>query len=1443
MKTSSTVFVAFLLLVAIAILPAMGAQAIRVVTDVSNETAAFSVNSGSAAATLDLQLSTVGVRDVMLSGHPYKALDLPAGDHLVPASLNEDGRPDVPVMTSNIIIPDDAGIRLSVTYSGYDDIPDIDLAPVQPSPVDRSDGPPPPIPFTIDQQAYSIDAFYPSDLAFASEPQIMRDVRFAQITICPAQYNPVQRVLRIYHDVSVAINYDGEVINPRTIHHRYVSEGFYPIYKAMFANFDEFLANAEVRRGGYVIICKPALVDSCKAVARWKHQKGYYVRIVPTTQITPNGSPIKDSIFAYIQRAYRTWEIPPEYVMIIGDVDGTFGVNDWPYTSYPSDNHFGCVDGTDYIPDIFIGRMSVSTMADVRISLSKIIKYEKYPYMTDPQHWIRGLSVGDVYYESARLTTLWVREIEMQHGFVHVDTLYGSYYDARIMTYLNAGVGFTQYRGAGGSEGWTGPSLDVNNLQSMTNNNKLGVMSPLTCGTGDFGYAQCFGEKWIRMGLNPDSLKGGPAFYGVSEHDTHARFNNPIMVGYFFGIFHEDINHIGAAAVRGKLQDYWTFPAELGPGGWIERYFNTYNILGDPELELRTKIPMGLTVTHPDTINLGTNHVDATVADTAGHLIPNAYVTLIKTVDTTEVVYSVGKTDASGNVTLAFDDRSTGPMTLTVSGENLIPVQSTVQVVNSDLTVGLDSISVDDDANGHSNGDGDGIAAPGETIELDTWIKNFAIIYSAIDVNAQLESLDGASVVYDGNSNYGNISPGQTQPPTKPFVIGINPEANDGDMARLSITLTDQNQHSWQAIVDIPIEAPKFVVSRVRVPEGDTVMSPGETSNLEIFLTNRGAINAQNVSATVTTEDDYATILSSNTNFGDIPADSTCNNLTSLISLKCDSSTFEGRKINLILHTTTAAGAKATIPFTLTVGTISRNDPVGPDAYGYYMFDTKDSAYAMMPTYQWTEISPDSGGGHGSRLNYGSNLDDNSVLVTIPSDFNFTYYGERHGVMIVCINGFAALDTFRMDSGGHYWANFFNWPMPDPGNASGQISPFWDDLSIVGSHYGVYTWDDTTNHKFYIEWLRMTNNNVTGYYETFQMVITDPAYYPTMTGDSEIHFLYRDIHNSDATNAYASVGFESPEEERGLGFTQDNRYTPGAATLANNMVYRITTNTGRGAIKGVADLNNGGNNGGVQIHTTTGQVKSTDANGNFWIREVPPETVGVIAEMRGYFPASFDSVIVIANHTLQLDTLHLSPCPVPTNLSATDNLSDRIEVRWDSLSHANLIGYNIYRSRWSNGEFTKLNTSPIQNRLFIDTTPSDTSLYWYCVSAVFSVHNSTAESFDSNKDSGKLLNPTSIDEPVLAPKEFYLSQNYPNPFNPTTTISYGLPVASHVKIDIFNIMGQKVLDLVDEEQTAGFKQVIWNGKDNSGEAVSSGLYFYRIDTKGFVQTKKMLMLK
>jgi hypothetical protein len=90
---------------------------------------------------------------------------------------------------------------------------------------------------------------------------------------------------------------------------------------------------------------------------------------------------------------------------------------------------------------------------------------------------------------------------------------------------------------------------------------------------------------------------------------------------------------------------------------------------------------------------------------------------------------------------------------------------------------------------------------------------------------------------------------------------------------------------------------------------------------------------------------------------------------------------------------------------------------------------------------------------------------------------------------------------------------------------------------------------------------------------------------------------------------------------------------------------------------------------------------------------------------------------------------------------------------------------------------------------------------------------------------------------------FTLSANYPNPFNPETKIDYFIPSACHVRLDIFNVLGQHVRTLVDEDQFAGEKVVAWDGKNQRGESVTSGIYLYRLEAGEFIQSKKMILIR
>ncbi len=113
------------------------------------------------------------------------------------------------------------------------------------------------------------------------------------------------------------------------------------------------------------------------------------------------------------------------------------------------------------------------------------------------------------------------------------------------------------------------------------------------------------------------------------------------------------------------------------------------------------------------------------------------------------------------------------------------------------------------------------------------------------------------------------------------------------------------------------------------------------------------------------------------------------------------------------------------------------------------------------------------------------------------------------------------------------------------------------------------------------------------------------------------------------------------------------------------------------------------------------------------------------------------------------------------------------------------------------------------------------------------------------------VTPNGTDGPFLStgenyetfPAEFSLHGNYPNPFNPVTTLRYSLSNRANVTVSVYNLMGQQIFDLVNRYHDAGFHQVTWSGKDNVGNTVPSGVYFYRVTTKDESLTGKMLLMK
>jgi hypothetical protein len=183
----------------------------------------------------------------------------------------------------------------------------------------------------------------------------------------------------------------------------------------------------------------------------------------------------------------------------------------------------------------------------------------------------------------------------------------------------------------------------------------------------------------------------------------------------------------------------------------------------------------------------------------------------------------------------------------------------------------------------------------------------------------------------------------------------------------------------------------------------------------------------------------------------------------------------------------------------------------------------------------------------------------------------------------------------------------------------------------------------------------------------------------------------------------------------------------------------------------------------------------------------------------------------------------------PQNLTYIFN-APNVVLNWDvPVGSIGLSGYKVYRNGAMLSEINNVSAT-----LYVDQNVP-TGNYTYYLTAMYGTH----ESVPSNEVEVEVVDAGNI----LPANGTTLNGNVPNPFNPTTTISFSLETAGYVNIDIYNVKGEKVRTLVDENLEATSHSVVWDGKDDLGRTTSSGVYFYKMKTGSFTSTKKMVLMK
>jgi len=1291
------------------------------------------------------------------------------------------GGPELPVIRKLILLPERTGWRFEVISADYVEIAGHVPAPLQEEALETPKESSQPA-FCFDEAAYRQDAWLPAQPVELDKPVIMRDFRLGRLTLAPIQFNPARGLLRVYRKLEIEITFDGVGENPIEHPRAQKSRVMAKLANSLVMNPGDELDDQGVL-GGYLFITPSTLQSTLQTLlVEWKKEKGYPCTVVNTTQTGNTNSQIK----SYLQNIYNTWPVPPDYVILVGDVDSPYSMPCFNYSDgNPTDLTYVLLEGADYFPDMLIGRLSVDSQTDLQVICNKIRNYEKDPYMTSTTWFTRGLMVYDYSWSESCQTTKWsCRDYMLADGYTSITEVTNppNYSGAALINAaINTGVTFVNYRGSGMYSGWTPPNYYSSDIYNLNNGFKLPVITSIVCGGGNFASSTdpCFGEVWIRAG-SPTTPKGAVSFCGPTSLYTHTRWNNCIDGGIYQGIFQEGISDFGSALLRGKMELYYGMPLNLGPGGTtnsVECYFYIYNILGDPGLAMWTGAPATLTVNHPAILPLGVNSFQLSVA-TGGNPVADALVCVYGAASDYQ---KSAWTNGSGAVWLNLSDAVAGTYTVTVTGKNLDTYSGTLTISQQSVALGISSFTVDDDQLGESNGDGDGQFNPGETIELAVVLTNSGSSQTATSVSGTLSSTDPYVTITQNTLTGPNAAPGGTSPLTDDFNVVLSQQAPHGHVVQFSLLATCA-QGLWTNVINLPVvsSAAEATTYTVMAPGG--YLSPGQTANATITILNSGADPLTNCTGSLSSPNPLLTVTDANGSWGTIAAGSSAANSANPFALQASENCPPGTMVPLQLLVTSGTNTDTlTVPFI--VGLVSTSDPAGPDEYGYRCFDSRDIQYAQAPNYAWVEASTQPGQVTLSLPDYG-NEQDCVVQQNLP--FAFRYYGQTYSQITICSNGWIAM-------GNTAYTNFRNWNIPGALGPPAMIAPFWDDL-LLSSGGSAHYWNDATNHRVVVEWKDARTANGSGI-NRFEVILNDPAYYPTSTQDGEIIFQYYTFNNVDAGENYCTIGIENQPQTDGVKVTYANLYTPGSATIAAGVALKFTPDIAYGS--GMPEVN-------LTLIPFGEPIIIPSAGGSF-----------------GY------NIAVANNDTATLNFAIWCNVTMPGG-SIFGPVLGPVDVIFPA-------GYTTNRDRTQ----TVPGNAPAGTYHYNAYAGSYSAAIWDSASFIFM---KVAVGFGASEgnwlNSGELFEGETPAAIADLPVSFALSGISPNPFNPVTTIRYQLPAVSRVRLEIFDLAGRNVAELVNEVQTAGIHQATWNAA-----GFPSGIYFCRLEAGNFRQIQKLVLMK
>ena len=1287
----------------------------------------------------------------------------------------EDGEPMLYGRVFGVAVRRGDEVKVEIESADWSDWVALKPAPVCSATVNRAE-----MGTGVKMKGYNIPRGGGAEIAYDA---IWRGVRVVGVDVVPVEYVPGKGT-RFAGKMRVKVIHkggEGEIYDERLYHPE-----FGKLYRAFILNWDRtipphsryYMSNLWDESVGAELLVV-SFSDFDGVFEEYYDRKilfGMPTRVIYVDSIGDSYYEIKMAL----QDAYTRWDIPPVYVLLVGDADGDYTI---PVSStHWSDHDYACLEGSDEFADVFVGRMSVDNLTQLRTIIRKHLNYE-YPQDTSDHWWARFVGVANLYDchepygpdDSSYMATIqYGAQCCTDAGFEEVEMFsdcFGDTWDD-VRPPVEAGCNIIHYRG----------DINTNPLSSsfydVDNHGKCPIASIITCAHGRFSDGDYrMSESAVRAGT-PDAPKGAVAFIGQSNISYNAVVRSSISRHIMEGLFEAGLNALGAAVMYGKngmIDEFgWTDAART------EFYANAF--LGSPELSVWTKpIDFGRTVVYSAPVVVGENVFWVNVYYSDGIPVENARVS-IHIGDS--MYYSL--TDETGWAQLNFTVLlPTDTVIFVATGSNIYPFFDTLEVESATerfLAVCRDSIV-------EVSGNGDGIVNPGEIVALFPVVKNFGdeTAHSVEGKVYFLEENDNV-VIIDSMVYFGDIFPDSSVYSEDSIVFAVNNMADNGEYVRLGVLLVDEEGDTFESQIVPIVRVHRFnfdldtllIEDYPPYGDGDSRVESGEFVRIYPVFRNVSYVKAESAMVKIDFSGegaDYVNIFCDSSKFAlsCYPESVMVFENIPQLSLEISPLLYEDTPLQLNLYLkiygVTFADSDLFV-YTISVNTegVFNDWPIGPDGYGYYIYDHTDTLFGRAPVYSWVELKT-----LGTYLDEITNSDDGYQEILSP--FPFRFYGEEYDTIIVYSNGFITPPQSTPWSGpgtGNPQA------FPTDGGPRGVVAGLWADLAPHRTVGDIYSYYDEENHIFYIEYDTCEEYHHWGY-TTFEYMIFDPDYYPTPTGDCEIVVNYKRLGFTYNT----AIGIESPDESTGLTFMYDGEYGAFAADVSSEGAIKITTNPPEDSVRCLLWLVYYG-----ELVYTTGDDTIS-----------PGDTVSMrfCIKNTGYTRAEGVQVMVLPSETVRSIRSGLWGDISPSGVVCEPDSPAVFSVS-SSIPPDTVIELQAVFS--SNGG------------LYMDTVAFYLPLG--CISEVNS-------------------------EEINVPEDRNLIKSYPNPFNDVVLIEISIPnISSSVSLGVYDIAGKRIKTLYNGNIKAGKHYFTLKGQDFP----ASGIYLVVLNVDGKLATvEKILFIK